>query len=128
MRKTFNHSNPATGDAEHVDATTMTVQGSAMSIPEIMKRVILGTIDPSGFIRTDVEDLYDGHVDNMDEYTAAPTFGMTFAEADDFIRGKQSAARSQAEAAAAAHQQHQAEPPVTPPTNPESASAAASDK
>ena len=121
MRKTFNHANPATADAEKVDATTMTVQGSAMSIPEIMKRVILGTIDPSGFIRTDdeIRNLFDGSVDNQDEYIAAPTFGTTFAEADDFIRGKQSAARCQAEAAAAAHKQHQAEPPVTPPTNQE---------
>ena len=121
MRKTFNHANPATGDAEQVDATTLTVQGSAMSIPEIMKRVILGTIDPSGFIRSDeeIKHLFDGSVDNQDEYVAAPTFGTTFAEAEDFITGKQSAARSQAEAAAAAHQQHQAEPPVTPPANQE---------
>lgn len=107
--KIFNHRNPYHGAGENVSSDTETIQGLALSIPALLQRAQLGTVDPSGFFRTGD---YDASTQNDDDYEPAPTFGSSFAEAEEYISGVHERAKRQV--VSASPEEHSEKPQEEP--------------
>lgn len=104
------------GVPENVPETSETIQGAAMSIPALLQRAMLGTVDPSGFLRFNDPSLYDHQIfrDSQGreilqgfelDHDPSPTFGDDFAGASEYIEKHKEAVKAALAAAQAKHEQ-----------------------
>ena len=66
-------------DGETLSQVSETIQGAALSIPDLLRKLVLGTIDATGYIHPVAYD-ENPDIDNPDPMN---TFGMDLAEASE---------------------------------------------
>lgn len=93
-------------DGETLSQVSETIQGAALSIPELLRKLVLGTIDATGYIHPVA---YDENPD-IDHPDPMNTFGMDLAEASEL----QVAAQERAAAELAKKKKNQAVPDPDP--------------
>lgn len=96
-------------DGETLSQVSETIQGAALSIPELLRKLVLGTIDATGYIHPVAYD-ENPDIDNPDPMN---TFGMDLAEASEL----QVAAQERAAAELAKRQQGKSKPSTGPSAN-----------
>lgn len=120
------------GTIEHVPSDTETIQDCAMSIPALLQRAMLGTVDSSGFMRFAENDLYDQPAktkvingrsvefvgSDFADGDIAPTFGMSAAEASSYVERQLAVAKAELDARKKQHaEKDQPEQPPEPKGN-----------
>ena len=107
----FNSHTGRGGSPELVDSHTETLQNASLSVPELLKRAMLGTVDSSGFIRVPSPDDYDSmNADDykgLDNYNPSPTFGQTYAEAEEYIGTAKRQAKNEVDAYNDSHKEEE---------------------
>lgn len=110
----------ASGTCEHVSDYTETIQNAAMSIPELLKRAMLGTVDASGFLRVGDYDSMDEKHDLLDS-EPMPTF-YSAAEAEEYVAQAKRRAKNEIDRYNESHKKPEKEEPAAQPEGVQSGS------
>ena len=102
----------ASGTCEHVSDYTETIQNAAMSIPELLKRAMLGTVDASGFLRVGDYDTMDPK-DDLSDVVPVPAF-VSAAEAEEYVAQAKRRAKNEIDRYNESHKDPEQEPAAKP--------------